>query len=180
MSSKKNFDLSSILECPFCGSSLGRINDSLFCKCGARFPIINGVVNLLVDITDQEQLDSWEARKLDERKIAPWLSKWTTPLHMNLESIKNKLNGSLALDLGCGPLFPTAPIKLLFKPKRVVSVDFSYHEIKTHGDSVLKTLGVSDEGISRILLDLNANRLPFASSTFDVVLGVFILHHIYP
>jgi len=169
-----------ILACPSCGGVFEHSNNSLTCiKCGKRFPILNGVVYFLEDVNDQEQLESWEEWVFQNEPNSDFcLTERVSSINANLKDLKSKLIDSLVLDLGSGALFPTAQIKLLYKPKNIGSMDFSYNMIKNQGDVTLRLLKMSDEGILRIVFDLNQSRLPFNNSVFDVVVGIFTLHHL--
>lgn len=176
----EKFALLDVLACPNCGGNLQKSGDFLICTCGKHFPIIESIPNIIVDMESQDitQYKAWEKTKVNEKWVSSWLSEQMPPFERNMKDLKNELKDSLVLDLGCGSLFPTAPIKILFKPKNIVALDFSHHMIKTLGDLTLKVLGITDEGIYRVVSDLNTNKLPFKDSVFDFVVGSFILHHI--
>jgi len=176
----RSLEMQKILACPSCGGFFEHSDNSLTCiKCDKRFPILHGVVYFADDVKDQEQLEAWEEGIFpNEQYWNSWLKERVPSIEANLRDLKRKLIDSLVLDLGSGALVPTAPIKLLYNPKNIVSVDFSYNMIKNQGDVTLRLLKMSDEGILRVVFDLNQSKLPFIDSVFDVVVGVFILHHL--
>ncbi len=166
------------LACPVCSCRLNLADGSLRCERDHEFPVVGEVPMLLVDVKDRRQLEAHESASIDREWMLSYLSTELPTLKQDLKGIKTKLEDALVLDLGCGPLFPTAYLRLLFRPKGVVGVDFSYRQIKEGGDAVLQALKMDDRGMLRVVVDLNLDRLPFNDSSFDVVCARHFLHHL--
>jgi|GEM_PF-3774354 len=178
MLTHRNFDFLKVLACPVCGGKLNQVNALLVCKRGHSFHSIDGIPLFYARVKDLEQFEMHERVKLDEPYMTSYLSEQIPLLSEDMLPVRNAIRDSLMLDLGSGMLFPSAVIKKLFGPREIISIDFSYHLIKAGGDLVLKILNISDKGIFRVVSDLNLNKLPFANSTFDSVIGRHVIHHI--
>jgi ubiquinone/menaquinone biosynthesis C-methylase UbiE/uncharacterized protein YbaR (Trm112 family) len=165
------------LYCVECHSELCRADDSLVCRaCGARYPIVDGTPRLLRRaFRKMQSADAETAAK--QRTGASFAYEWETFGAPRPEWRKNFLdymqphapgffNGKLMLDVGTGSGRHAAQAASFGAD--VVAVDV--------GASIDVARRNVPKGVATVQADAEA--LPFAPETFDIVVSIGVLHHL--
>lgn len=172
---KNKIKLSDILVCPRCRTKLSRKGTSLICSRNHRYktykkiPIMANLDEYLL-----EEAKAWEdewKKGVSKRALAAYkknmevykkLGYWEETGEAAKVLPSNK--DSVVLDLGCGNGTSTANIK----GKLVVGVDLS--------DEQMARAKMKYKNRDFVVAD--ARHLPFATSSFDMIVAINLLHHV--
>ena len=169
-----------ILACPDCLSRLvERGSNDLDCSnCGRAFPIDDDVLILMPSNLDQhKQAEELAWQQLDhEGKDKP---AWMALIHKRDEIFYFtdrimpylSLRGTV-LEIGAGSCWASSLMKDKFPKCYMISSDISATALQK-GKQVCQILGASPDAF----VACDAETLPFASESFDIVFGNAIIHH---
>jgi len=179
-------NLDSYFVCPKCKGELLLKGDSYLCsKCQKHYQIIDGIPIFLVGSDTDSYGEYWDSgwkkrfefgdhvfhKKSDE--------EYAEIVRMNLKlSRKNKTpvsfvgsvpNSHLVLNIGCG--MDEASSLVMMGAEKYIGIDYSYSAAKYSQHSICKL------GKSGITIQANAEILPIAKESVDLVYSSGVLHH---
>ncbi len=163
-----------VLCCPVCyvKSNLKQTELGLNCSvCNRSFPIVDDVPHLLPNINAKTKLEN-----IDYDEVHAINEKARTKIYQQWEEIFKSYNankGSI-LEIGSGTGNITASLVNNSNFSQVHSCDISQKFL----NSIEKNYCITDEAKNKINFYIcDANQLPFAPESFDVVMGHSVLHH---
>lgn len=178
------------LRCPECFKPLTLANDMLICECEKKYPIHNGIPNLLVttDKRTLSELQGWVQRAKekgwydvtdDYLNSLPYPAQSNEEINWKLHADsfyfmlkKLDLKGKRVLDVGAGKPWSTRDLALAGAEAVALEL-FDDDRIGLGvGDVYMKKHNIYFE---RIIGDMN--NIPYADESFDVVFYQGALHH---
>lgn len=172
-------DLERLLRCPSCRGYLESEGGSLCCAaCGAEYGTVEGLRDLLPPETSSLKLSERSHYTTRTGYYLDMHSTWCrSPFYRHYHaSFANDLRrlpaGSLILELGCG--LGHDGLELLRSGYRLVETDIAPGQL-AEARRLQLSAGFGEES-SHLLVD--AERLPFADSSFDGAFMVASLHHL--
>lgn len=162
-----------LLCCPCCRASLAPGAGGLQClACQRRYPIADGIPQLLADPTVQTRLDeaAYDAHHdIDEAGCETVTAMWQTVF------AEQGVGGGEVLEIGCGSGQLTQALVAAPGDTRVHATDISPSFLAMAHARALRPVGLR-------LYACDAHQLPFRDGIFDLVVGHSVLHHLldYP
>jgi SAM-dependent methyltransferase len=195
-------DLIAVLCCPVCSSAFKQASETLSCKnCGRQYPIRDGIFDLdysvdytsfstldprLGPVTSRQEADdqAWYNRFYTERsaadsKVSPAIvERYSKLLHSKLFELEKwhelvgNVEGKKVLYLACG--IETSAVLLARRGAEVWTLDLAREALRFQ-----KNLAVANGTLGRThFVTGSCTRLPFRTASFDVLVGIGILHHL--
>jgi|GEM_PF-1379144 Methylase involved in ubiquinone/menaquinone biosynthesis len=139
-------------------------------SCGATFPIVDGVLDLLADSAPEDELSDHERQLRDttmpmERGVPGWKPDWrdTAEFHTTLARLGD-ISGKTLLELGCGPGLYTH--QLAQKVSAMIALDFSWKALRRNKANLPSSIPPGRVGYVRA----DVSTIKLCPRAFDVAL----------
>jgi SAM-dependent methyltransferase len=162
-----------LLRCPECGGGLESSASALACGCGARFPVSEGTPRMLLGVDADSAADAASRRATADSFAYEWerfggpREQWQRNFLEYAQPLTAAdFDGILMLDVGAGSGRHSRVAALL--GARVVAVDAG------------AAIDVARANLPADVLTIQADaeRLPLAERSFDLVMSIGVLHHL--
>ena len=178
-------DRDRFLACPRCHGSLQHQPDSYQCPaCSRGFPVVDGTPSFLTDEAASKDMNAfwdagWKKRStedqhaylqdgaIDQRRCREHKAEYERLDHPMLRAIPKP--GETVLNIGCG--LGEGPMFTLLGARDYIGVDFSFTAAHATGGLIRKL------GSRGFTVQANAEMLPIASDSIDIVYSCGVLHH---
>lgn len=171
-----NTVLLKILRCPVCRNEFRHYNDLLICKKNHKFPLIEGVPQLVVELKDYKKTEKsfsveWGILKKDK---TPNLNKVRTNFLKDLNIEKDDAKNKFILEAGCGRGYVGIALsELVGKNGMFVGLDMSESIFRANQRKYQLTKNTESIQFIRG----NIDKPPFKERTFDIIYSFGVLHH---
>jgi len=187
-------ELLNIIICPICQSDLTLEKNYLICNnnnCKARFPIIDGIPNMLFSSAENSTnlewregqrkfFNNWIEKKEEKSTIISNSFAWFFKNFYNkytgsIIKFVRKIPGSLVVDLGSGDGKFSSLALSTRNDLHLVCVDLSLESLKRAKRRIFNDNQKKGKA-SFVLADVN--NLPFRKQVFDGAMIIMLLHHL--
>ncbi len=174
-------DITEYLTCPVCAGGVMYVDNEYRCQtCGAFCGAVhNGYVGTLIDgptgketgvtarmFRDARGSDRYYLWLRCKTKLQDLLRVRDPPMHL-----EDLVAGKSVLDVGCGPGIEVPTLER-------ADVSSSFYLGVDYSGPFLSHASLLHQDSRHVYVRASATRLPFASSSFDVVCALFTLHHV--
>lgn len=179
--------LHNLFVCPRCKQKLEISTEAYKCRpCNKDFPILNGIPTFMTSDAESDSMNSfwdkgWENRleNTDQQYLLKESGQeLTSRLQANLVDLKaekdtiadvSPKDDEILLNVGCGT--GEAPLFTAMGFDQYIGLDYSYNATK-YSQELIKKMGGNG-----ITIQANAELLPIASNSIDIIYSNGVLHH---
>jgi 2-polyprenyl-3-methyl-5-hydroxy-6-metoxy-1,4-benzoquinol methylase len=162
--------LTALLRCLNCGQSLTEAEARLICSsCGREYPVERGTVRMLPDslAAEQVKVQTGESFAYEWEHFGADRAEWEKNFNDYMQPLRPEdFEGMVLLDVGCGSGRHSR--QAAAAGARVVAADL--------GASIDVARGNLPPEVMTVQAD--AEHLPFARESFDMVMSIGVLHHL--
>lgn len=164
MHSSLRAELSQLLCCPSCRSSLEELAQGYRCTaCEREFPMLRGVLRF-VEANNYADSFGYQWQKFAKTQLKPAFAEWDFQQKSGLR--KEDFRGKLVLDVGCG-MGRFAEVATQWGA-RVIGIDLS-------AAAEVAASNLADRNF--VALQADVFSLPFRPEIFDSIYSIGVLHH---